>query len=49
LGRTVRVELPDGEVLAGEATDVDADGRLVVTPEGGTPVPLAAGDVTHVR
>lgn len=49
LGRTVRVELPDGTALTGTATDVDTDGRLVVTPAGGTPVALAAGDVTHVR
>jgi BirA family transcriptional regulator, biotin operon repressor / biotin---[acetyl-CoA-carboxylase] ligase len=43
LGRAVRVELPGG-VLEGTATDVDADGRLVVD---GTP--LSAGDVVHVR
>lgn len=49
LGRTVRVELPDDTTLTGTASDVDADGRLVVTPAGGVPVPLAAGDVTHVR
>lgn len=44
LGREVRVALPDGSELAGRATDVDAEGRLVVA---GTPV--AAGDVVHVR
>ena len=44
LGREVRVSLPGGDQLAGEATDVDAAGRLVVA---GTPV--AAGDVLHVR
>ncbi len=49
LGRTVRVELPGGEFLTGTATDIDADGRLLVTPEDGAPVALAAGDVTHVR
>jgi len=44
LGREVRVSLPGGTELAGEATDVDETGRLVVA---GTPV--AAGDVLHVR
>ncbi len=44
LGRAVRVSLPGGTELAGEATDVDETGRLVVA---GTPV--AAGDVLHVR
>ncbi len=49
LGRTVRVELPGGKLLTGTATDIDADGRLLVTPADGVPVALAAGDVTHVR
>ena len=44
LGREVRVSLPGGDELTGEATDVDDTGRLVVA---GTPV--AAGDVLHVR
>jgi len=44
LGHEVRVSLPGGETLTGEATDVDDAGRLVVA---GTPV--AAGDVLHVR
>jgi len=44
VGREVRVSLPGGAVLTGEATDVDDDGRLVVA---GTAV--AAGDVLHVR
>lgn len=49
LGRRVRVELPGGDHVSGAATDIDADGRLVVTPPAGAPVPLAAGDVVHVR
>lgn len=49
VGRRVRVELPTGKTLAGVAADVDGDGRLVVTPPGGAPVPVAAGDVVHVR
>ena len=44
VGREVRMALPSGDELAGPATDVDPEGRLVVA---GTPV--AAGDVVHVR
>jgi BirA family biotin operon repressor/biotin-[acetyl-CoA-carboxylase] ligase len=57
LGRTVRVEGPGGQVLSGDAVDVDTDGRLVVlltSPAGAAKagravVPVAAGDVVHVR
>ena len=35
--------------LEGTATDLDADGRLVVTPDAGAPVVIAAGDVVHLR
>jgi BirA family biotin operon repressor/biotin-[acetyl-CoA-carboxylase] ligase len=48
LGTEVRVTLPGGEVVAGLASDVDADGRLVVTTAAGVRS-LAAGDVEHVR
>ncbi len=48
LGRPVRVELPGGEVLAGTATSLDADGRLLVEKDGAVRA-VAAGDVTHVR
>ncbi|MGO1410115.1 MAG: biotin--[acetyl-CoA-carboxylase] ligase, partial [Microbacterium sp.] len=34
--------------LLGTAEDLDADGRLVVRTTDG-PVPVAAGDVVHVR
>jgi BirA family biotin operon repressor/biotin-[acetyl-CoA-carboxylase] ligase len=44
LGREVRVELPDGRILEGVATGLDAAGRLVVDGES-----VAAGDVTHAR
>lgn len=44
LGRAVRVDLPGGRVASGVAESVDAAGRLVVAG-----VPLAAGDVVHVR
>jgi BirA family transcriptional regulator, biotin operon repressor / biotin---[acetyl-CoA-carboxylase] ligase len=48
VGATVAVTLPDGSVLEGVAESVDWDGRLVVRGPGG-PVPLASGDVRHVR
>lgn len=48
LGQVVRVELPDGSTLAGEAVDIDPDGRLVVVT-GATEHRVAAGDVVHVR
>jgi len=44
LGQRVRVELPGGESYEGEATDVDADGRLIVSDRA-----FAAGDVIHLR
>jgi BirA family biotin operon repressor/biotin-[acetyl-CoA-carboxylase] ligase len=48
LGRQVRVSLPSGEPVHGEAVGVDRDGRLQVRVPGGTRT-LAAGDVLHVR
>jgi BirA family biotin operon repressor/biotin-[acetyl-CoA-carboxylase] ligase len=48
LGRQVRVELPDGLVLVGEATDIEEAGRLVVRTSDGEHL-LSAGDVVHVR
>lgn len=48
LGRDVRVELPGGGELLGRATDIDDDGRLVVTTADGTER-VGAGDVIHVR
>jgi BirA family biotin operon repressor/biotin-[acetyl-CoA-carboxylase] ligase len=48
LGRRVRVELPAGKALLGEAVGIDREGRLTVAgPEG--PVQVGAGDVVHVR
>ncbi len=44
LGRAVRVELPDGAVVVGTATDVDVHGRLVVDGRA-----FAAADVVHLR
>lgn len=48
LGRSVRVELPSGERLLGEAVAIDAQGRLVVRTNTGVTA-VAAGDVTHLR
>lgn len=48
IGSTVRVDLPDGSRLVGEAASVDLDGRLVVRVDG-VDHRVAAGDVTHVR
>jgi BirA family transcriptional regulator, biotin operon repressor / biotin---[acetyl-CoA-carboxylase] ligase len=49
IGRQVRVELPGGRLLDGLAAGVDPDGRLLLSmpPEAGLPV--AAGDVVHLR
>ncbi|MGK5679224.1 biotin--[acetyl-CoA-carboxylase] ligase [Actinoplanes sp. URMC 104] len=49
IGRQVRVLLPAGETLTGEATDVDGDGRLVVRTADGEQHRVSAGDVLHVR
>jgi BirA family transcriptional regulator, biotin operon repressor / biotin---[acetyl-CoA-carboxylase] ligase len=48
LGRPVRVQLPDGATLAGDAVDIDDAGRLVVRGPDGE-VAVGAGDVVHVR
>ncbi len=48
LGRMVRVELPTGEQVHGEATGIDADGHLQVRTATGLET-LGAGDVVHVR
>ncbi|SNR87883.1 BirA family transcriptional regulator, biotin operon repressor / biotin-[acetyl-CoA-carboxylase] ligase [Geodermatophilus saharensis] len=48
VGADVTVTLPDGADLAGTATAVDWDGRLVLQTAAGT-VELASGDVQHVR
>ncbi|MEV6527074.1 biotin--[acetyl-CoA-carboxylase] ligase [Longispora sp. NPDC051575] len=48
LGLTVRAELPGGRTLTGTAVEIDRDGRLVLEHDGGR-IPVAAGDVVHVR
>jgi len=50
LGRTVRVELPAGRVLAGVAEGIDRGGRLLVRPAGAaSATPVSAGDIVHLR
>ena len=49
IGRRVRAELPGGQVLSGPAVGVDPDGRLLVRVSSGTVVPVAAGNVVHLR
>jgi BirA family biotin operon repressor/biotin-[acetyl-CoA-carboxylase] ligase len=44
IGKRVRAILPGGTEIAGLATTVDGDGRLVVGDQ-----PVAAGDVVHLR
>ena len=46
VGREVRVELPTGQTLEGEATGIDEGGRLLVSGPTGV-VPVSAGDVVH--
>jgi len=48
IGQKVTVSLPGGEVVGGVASDVDADGRLLVAAAEGSRA-FAAGDVRHVR
>lgn len=48
LGRTVDVHLPGGEVVRGEALDLDQHGALVVGTDRGA-LSVSAGDVVHVR
>ncbi len=48
LGRSVRVELPDG-VVEGRALDVEPDGRLVVLDVCGITHRFAVGDIVHLR
>jgi BirA family biotin operon repressor/biotin-[acetyl-CoA-carboxylase] ligase len=46
VGREVRVDLPTGSTLTGEATGIDEGGRLLVAGPDGV-VPVSAGDVVH--
>lgn len=49
LGAAVRVELPDGTAVIGTATDVAADGALLVRDAEGTQHKYSAADVVHLR
>ncbi len=49
LGRRVRVELPGGRALDGVAAALDADGRLLVSVPPDADLPVAAGDIVHLR
>ncbi len=49
IGRRVRAELPGGQLLSGLAVGVDPDGRLLVRSSSGTVLPVAAGDIVHLR
>jgi len=53
LGRRVAVSFPNGRKAAGVASDIAADGRLVVTERDGEGreevLTVAAGDVVHLR
>lgn len=49
LGRDVRVLLPGGSEVAGQAVRLADDGALAVRPADGPEVLVAAGDVDHIR
>ncbi len=49
LGQLVRVELPAGDLLVGRATDVEADGRLVLLDDCALTHRIDTGDVVHLR
>ncbi len=48
IGQQVQVELPDGERLLGEATGIDATGRLLVRTGLGQRA-ISSADLVHVR
>lgn len=49
LGASVRMSLPDGSTVEGVAEDLDAQGRILIRREDGTPEPYAVGDIEHLR
>ena len=49
IGQRVRVDLPDGSVIVGEAVDVERDGRLVVRDDDARSHRIDTADVVHLR
>ena len=49
VGSRVRVELPAGVELRGEAVDLTTEGELVVRTDDGTAHVVTTGDVVHLR
>ena len=49
VSQVVRIDLPGGDSVTGQAVDVDETGRLVVDTGAGDPIAYAAGDVVHAR
>lgn len=51
VGRNIRVTMPGARTLAGVASGLDEDGRLLLSPPGAGEdvVRVSAGDVVHVR
>jgi BirA family transcriptional regulator, biotin operon repressor / biotin---[acetyl-CoA-carboxylase] ligase len=49
LGRRVRVEMPGDRLVDGLAAGVDEDGRLLVSVPPDAELPVAAGDIVHLR
>lgn len=49
LGRAVRVQLPGGRLVTGYATDIAADGAIVVVTSDGSRRTFGAADVVHLR
>ncbi|MEZ5243848.1 MAG: biotin--[acetyl-CoA-carboxylase] ligase [Acidimicrobiales bacterium] len=49
IGSRVRVEMPDGIELRGDAVDLTADGELVVQSDDGVDHVVSTGDVVHLR
>jgi BirA family biotin operon repressor/biotin-[acetyl-CoA-carboxylase] ligase len=49
IGRRVRVELTNGDVVEGTATGVDVEARLSVRRDSGEVISVDVGDVIHLR
>lgn len=49
LGAHVAVHLPDGSTVEGTATDLDAEGRILIRDKTGTVRAYSVGDIEHLR